>query len=384
MKKHNTAYIIATWLGILMALASCKKPDFVDTLPPGQIGTITSYLANNFDMSLFSAAVQKAGLADSLNQSASAFTIWAPVNSAFNKEGIFNPADFDKWGTDSLKYFVRSHIMPGKLFFKDIPVASDNRYKNVNGTDLYVSRVAISYIPLIVDGVAVKPVGQLNGGIPTNFGVAQLNGVVYPLTSPLKTFKGTVQDFLNSRPDLSLLTAGIKKFGLWDNLKGNGPFTVIAPQDTAFAKYDLTQSSLATLNINRYDPVLFGAYFATPNHVYPLDVFQLVGQSDFFGLSTTVSDYSLVMSVVTNRTNGYSVLLAKGKVTPASAEQFLGPFEPGTQNRLGSVFLGEDRRTGIQIDTDHPSYGRYINYTCSNGVVHLLSQVVVMPSEVKK
>ena len=46
----------------------------------------------------------------------------------------------------------------------------------------------------------------------------------------------SLADTLNNRAELSTLASLIAKAGLTDTLKGNGPFTVFAPSNAAFAK----------------------------------------------------------------------------------------------------------------------------------------------------
>ncbi len=47
---------------------------------------------------------------------------------------------------------------------------------------------------------------------------------------------GTVVDVLAGNPDFSTLVAAVKAAGLVETLSGDGPFTIFAPTDEAFAK----------------------------------------------------------------------------------------------------------------------------------------------------
>lgn len=364
---------------LLFGLSSCKKPDF-ETIPPvGSIGTISNYLTNNFDLSLFAAAVKKAGLTDSLDKTDNAFTVWAPSNAALNKEGILNPSDFDKWKPDSLLNFVKTHITRGKLFYNTIPQAGDNKYKNLNGDDLYISNTFNLYLGQLffINGVFVQPAGALSATGSLSFGTTQLNGVVYSIKSSIKINHLSVRDFLASRPDLSTLVAGLKKFGQWDQLNGNGPYTVFAPQDSAFARYHMTTGAIGKMNPAEYDPILFGTYYLKPNHLYLLDVAQY-NRNKIIPFTTISPEYKVLLTVNTLGAANPSAALAKG-VTDLGAEHIFGP------GNFGSIFLHEQLPANVfTIDYNHPLYGNYVNYTCSNGIVHLLSQPMVLPEEVKK
>lgn len=313
MKRIYSFRLLAA--AALVLAASCKKPNF-DVAPSlGSVGTISTYLSNNFDLSLFYAAVQKAGLADSLDRSTAAYTVWAPLNSALNTDSIYNPSDFDRWSPDSLKYFVRTHILPIKLFYNNIPTTSDNKYINLNGIDLYISKTAANTLKLIVDGVPVIPAGSLTTTTAAQFGSTQLNGVVYPLNNSLKVSRGTVQDFLSSRPDLSHLVTGLKRFGLWDKLTGDGPFTIAAPQDTAFERYGLTTDSITRLDPTQYDVGLFGGYCMPLSHIFLVDVMQLNGTS-LVNFHTFSNSLDLALGVSSNFMSIMSACLKKRSSSP--------------------------------------------------------------------
>ncbi|NLR67683.1 fasciclin domain-containing protein [Chitinophaga varians] len=367
------------WIMLLLWLtAACKKPDFESEERAQATGTISNYLINNFDFSLFAAAVQKAGLTDSLDQATTAFTVLAPLNSAFNKDGVFQPSDFDKWPADSLRYFVRTHVLPVKLFYTDIPLSSDNRYENLNHTRLYVSRSTIVNVALTVNGVQVQPQPSLGSSTNIKYGATQLNGVVYPLSSTLKVMPVTVQDFLSSRPQYSHLIAGLKKFGFWEQLNADGPFTVFAPQDSCFENRGMTLDSISRMDALRYDPAVFGSYFLKPNHVFLLDMLQLppTGTS-YVTFDTPSPNYKMLICQV-------GVGAGVGVVTAASANTSsqvqVGPYADRPWGDQGTAFLGEPRMT-LSITNFK---GTYINYTCTNGIVHLMSDILVMPENVTR
>jgi uncharacterized surface protein with fasciclin (FAS1) repeats len=52
----------------------------------------------------------------------------------------------------------------------------------------------------------------------------------------MKQDKNTIVDIAASNPDFSTLVAAVQAAGLVDTLSGDGPFTVFAPTNEAFAK----------------------------------------------------------------------------------------------------------------------------------------------------
>lgn len=71
--------------------------------------------------------------------------------------------------------------------------------------------------------------------VPGN--VPPLPGTEIPTTEPsAETESQDIISVAESNPSFTMLTKALKAAGLADTLKGNGPFTVFAPSDAAFAK----------------------------------------------------------------------------------------------------------------------------------------------------
>lgn len=369
---HTRAYKSCFCIALLLLWAACKKPDFSATPQSQDPTTLRLYLQNNFDFSLFSAALKKAGLADSLDNPGQSFTVFAPLNDALHKDGIYVPADFDKWQIDSLRNFVRTYIIPGKLFYSDIPSQPDNLYTAINGLPLYVSLSSVPTVGMIVNGVNVKPASSLSTTVGVTYGATELNGVVYPVMTTIKASNRSVKEFLEGRGDMTHLIAGLKKFGLWDQLETHGPVTVFAPPDSVFEKRGMTLDSIARIDTSLYDPILFSGYLLWPNHLFTLDVQQSVPAPDgsllFF---PSLSPNYLTTIGVAGATVGISSL-------PPDAYNYtlVGPAGPFT----GTPFLGE-MNTVYQL---YQLQGTYMNYSLSTGVVHLLGDLLVAPDNVRK
>lgn len=375
-----------------LTLLSCHKLN-LDVAPGlNSVATISGYLRTNFDFSLFYAAVQKADMEDSLDRSDLSYTVMAPTNSAFNKQGIFSVTDFDRFSADSLKTLIRNHLLPSKLFYSDISQGTDNLYKNLNGLQIYISKYPQGPIPLTVNGVIIQPTGTVSTAAARTYGSAQLNGVIYPLVSVLKMTKGTVQDMLASRPDLSRLVAGLKKYGFWDRLSGKGPFTVVAPQDTAFDAAGITAGFVDGINTSLYDPVLFGVYFISPDHIFCTDIVQLdqanlIAPTNSFHAYPTTSDTLDLVLGINYRGGMPSMSATVGKASDAANVILtaVGPTAHAFPDLNGGFFLGEPPGGPFYyIDANTPPVGTYIDFSCSNGVVHLFSQALLLPSDVKK
>ena len=211
--------------------------------------------SNNPALSTVVAAVQAAGLVDTLNGEGP-FTIFAPANSAF--EAI--PAeDLDALLADpmgDLTSILTLHVVAGQRLSsadlaevgsvatvngEEITVAADGDALSVNGGQ---AKVVCADVPTanatvhIIDGVllpsamtpdaagaALEPSGPACSSIPKR-GQGSFAGMA---DDPAATAA-------SNNPELSTLVSAVQAAGLVDTLNGEGPFTIFAPANSAFAK----------------------------------------------------------------------------------------------------------------------------------------------------
>ena len=85
------------------------------------------------------------------------------------------------------------------------------------------------------------------------------------------------------------LAAALTAAGLVDTLKGDGPFTVFAPTDAAFAK--LPEGTVENLlkPENRDQLVAILTYHVVPGKVYAADVIKLTGATTVNGSDVTIA-----------------------------------------------------------------------------------------------
>src|ERR671916_679499 len=92
--------------------------------------------------------------------------------------------------------------------------------------------------------------------------------------APMYANKNIVENAVNSK-DHETLVAAVKAAGLVDTLKGDGPFTVFAPTDDAFAALPAgtLESLLKPENKNKLTAIL--TYHVVPGRVTASDVLKL-------------------------------------------------------------------------------------------------------------
>jgi uncharacterized surface protein with fasciclin (FAS1) repeats len=174
------------------------------------------------DLSTLVAAVKQGQLVETLSGKGP-FTVFAPLNSAFAKlpkEAIENLLK-DENRAD-LQAILTYHVVPGKVMAADVVKLKEA--KTAQG----------STIAIRVEGGKV----YVNDAQVVKTDIVCSNGVVHLIDSvimpPAK--KPTIVEAAIGNDDFSTLVALVKHAGLVETLSGEGPFTVFAPTNAAFAK----------------------------------------------------------------------------------------------------------------------------------------------------
>ncbi len=161
------------------------------------------------------AAVQAADLVEAL-EGAGPFTVFAPSDQAFAKlpagtvEGLLE-------NKEKLTSILLYHVVPGKVMAKDAMKLTTA--KTLLGQDLAITAG---------EGV------QVGGANVVSTDIACTNGVIHVVDSVI--MPKDIVGIAAGSADFSTLVAAVKAAGLVETLQGDGPFTVFAPTNAAFAK----------------------------------------------------------------------------------------------------------------------------------------------------
>ncbi len=197
--------------------------------------SIVDIAVSNPDFSTLVAAVTAAGLVDTLSGEGP-FTVFAPTNAAFAKlpQETLDALLADPTG--GLTQILLYHVVPGKVMAAD--VTDGLTVATVQGSPVTFS---------VVDGVV-----KINDATITVTDIEASNGVIHVIdtviTPPaaeaapeamaeeMPAAPQSIVDIAVGNPDFSTLVAAVSAAGLVDALSGEGPFTVFAPTNDAFAK----------------------------------------------------------------------------------------------------------------------------------------------------
>ncbi len=191
-----------------MLSASAIADDIVDTaVKAGKFKTLA-------------AALGAADLVDTL-KGAGPFTVFAPTDEAFAKLPEGTVATLLKPENKGVLTGVLTyHVVPGKVMAKQ--VLGLNSATTVNGQRVDIKVEGSS---VMVDGAKV---------ITTD--IVCDNGVIHVIDSVILPADKSIPEIADKAGKFKTLLAAAKAAGLAEVLAGDGPFTVFAPVDSAFAK----------------------------------------------------------------------------------------------------------------------------------------------------
>lgn len=264
-------------------LASCSKDDTTDPTPvtPPTSGTTTtpgtsttaspgsntltvvasvSFIAQNTNLSLLSAAILRAGLTDEINKAN--ITIFAPTNDAFVAAGYANAAAINAAPVADLQRILRYHIVNSRIDRSAIPTGVNTTYQTT------LTNNTISVYKVSQDDISVNSGKITQGDNPTAGSVVHIiNKVLIPATV-------NITDLVKANANLSFLAAAIARADAATqaaiNATSQNGMTLFAPTNDAFkaAGYAdvaaIQAASQTTIsNLLLYHVLKFSAYSQT-------------------------------------------------------------------------------------------------------------------------
>jgi uncharacterized surface protein with fasciclin (FAS1) repeats len=211
-------------------VSKVKGKDIVDTAV--EAGTFNT----------LAAALTEAGLVDAL-KGKGPFTVFAPTDDAFAKlpkgtvENLLKPEN-----RDQLTAILTYHVVAGKVMAKD--AVKLDAAETLNGQRLHIS----------VKGEGV----MIDKAKVTATDIKASNGVIHVIDTVLLPSTESIVGVAKEAGKFSTLIAAVKAAGLAETLMGEGPFTVFAPTDEAFAKLPegTVESLLEKENLEKLQMIL--------------------------------------------------------------------------------------------------------------------------------
>jgi transforming growth factor-beta-induced protein len=200
------------------------------------------------------AAVQAAGLVETL-KGEGPFTVFAPTDEAFAKlpsgtvENLLKPENL---GT--LRQILTYHVVPGSVTADKVVTLSNATTVNGQQVDIVVRD----------GGVRIDNANVVKTDIMTS------NGVIHVIDTVILPSTKNIVETADEAGSFSTLIAAAKAAGLAGLLQSEGPFTVFAPTDEAFAELGSTVNDLLKPE-NKHKLAEILKYHVVPGRVFARD-----------------------------------------------------------------------------------------------------------------
>lgn len=237
---------------VVVGLHARAVPETTVEEEPDQ--TIVDIAVGDDRFSTLVTAVQTAGLVETLS-SEGPFTLFAPTNDAFAAlpEGTVEALLQDR---DALTQVLTYHVVAGAVSANQVTGLSNA--ETIQGQPVVVGSSG---------GVSINDANVIETDIRGS------NGIIHVIDSVLIPPANDIVEIAASAGSFSTLVTALQAAGLVETLQGEGPFTVFAPTDEAFAKLpDGTVSNLLA-DIPALTQIL--TYHVVPGRVFSGDVVNL-------------------------------------------------------------------------------------------------------------
>jgi len=219
-----TAGLYAGLLAVALVLAGCDS-NGGDTVepdpPPEEPTTLVDVVTGSDDLTTLATALQEAGRVETLDDTSSTFTVFAPSDAAFGPYDV----DFLVNNADLLGDVLDYHVVAGAAVTSD-ELSDGDTFETVQGDEIEVS----------IDGDGNVFV---EGAPVTAADVEADNGVAHVVGDVLLTNR-TATERVQVTSATSTLSTALDAAGRAQTLNDeNSTFTVFAPSDAAFGPYDV-------------------------------------------------------------------------------------------------------------------------------------------------
>lgn len=286
--KRNSLFV-GLLVAVSMVLAACAPaatPAPEPTAMPEPTATPEPELADIVDTAVADgrfttlvAAVEAAGLVETL-KGEGPFTVFAPTDDAFaalpegTVESLLLPENKQQL-TDILLY----HVVSGKVMAAD--VTGLESAATVLGKDIAIK--------VDMGNVYINEAKVIITDIETSNGVIHVIDAVLLPPSDEAAESNTIVDVAVADGRFTTLVAAVQAAGLVETLSGEGPFTVFAPTDEAFAALPAGTVESLLLPENKQQLTDILTYHVVSGKVMAADVVNLTSAPTVLGKDITIT-----------------------------------------------------------------------------------------------
>jgi len=215
--KTKKLYAICA-LGILFA--SCSKDESVHSFDNNKINLV---IADNFNLSAFSASLRRASLDQELQNGQGPYTTLAPSDVAFANAGYSGAVSVLSADAGVISRIARYHTLDGKYELNKLPFLFNQELRSRGGRMYATHWIKGTDTVLTLNGARV-----LAKNIPASNGLIQvIDKVLTPYLHDLIT------DAISADASITLFAEALRTSGIMQTLSDKGTYTIFAPNNSA-------------------------------------------------------------------------------------------------------------------------------------------------------
>jgi uncharacterized surface protein with fasciclin (FAS1) repeats len=221
---------LAVLLLFTLGLTACDSSTDTDPQPRPTIAALLSQTSN---LSTLNAAVNAAGLTETLASTSNRFTVFAPTNAAFNAVLAATGLTAEQLlASDALSGILLFHATSGTVRAENLAVGQTVTTARPSGLATFTIVAAGNGLGIDANGDGTADARITSTNIEASNGVVHIiDAVLVPNDVPVLNLSQVV----GTRSNLSVLNAALGATGLNTVLADTGSeFTVFAPTDAAF------------------------------------------------------------------------------------------------------------------------------------------------------
>ncbi|BAO74452.1 fasciclin domain-containing protein [Winogradskyella sp. PG-2] len=254
MKIISKTFKLLTVFLLVIGMTACSSDDDNTTPPPTTTTIVDLALATNDLSTLVTALTLADGDLVTVLSGNGPFTVLAPTNAAFDTFlAANNFGSIQDVPTDVLSQILLNHVISGEVTSTAL-AGLGSGYTSTSATGAGGNNISLLFDTS--NGVRFNNTASVvNGGADVDAD----NGVVHIIDAVLGL--PDVVDHAINNGGFTALTGALTSENLVTTLQGDGPFTVLAPTDTAFGNFTNPNSNgLANILLNH---VLGGVILST-------------------------------------------------------------------------------------------------------------------------
>jgi uncharacterized surface protein with fasciclin (FAS1) repeats len=206
----------------LLLFSACTKDK--STQPNADNNRIVQVLTDNFNLTVMNAVINRANLAGDLNGSGP-YTLFAPSDEAFAKAGYSSALSVLSASGALINSIGAYHTVEGNYDLNKLPFLFNQEITSKGGK-LFITRWIKNNDTIIT----------INGSRLLSNSIHASNGEVKVIDRMLQPYlHSNIADAIAAEATLTLFWQAVQRAGMVAQLKGTGPYTIYAPNNTAMA-----------------------------------------------------------------------------------------------------------------------------------------------------